>query len=281
MKKILVPVDFSQNSLDALHIGAAIAQKTGAALEILHVNLLTVAAPLSEFGVATEYGVDDQQYKETAKTALQNLRNEVLGTKGQEKLKVSTRLEDGHLYACVRDVAKEDGADLVVIGTKGASGLTEFLIGSNTEKVIRTAPCPVLTVPSGVRSLDPKVVLMTSTLKGDQKRVFEYLAQWQKVFDFRVKVMYINNPANLPTDGSAEAEKNRLSEASGLKNTDVIVTEVTLSEEEAILYAADTYDADMIVMGTHQRRGISHFLFGSLTENTVNHSNTPVLAIPI
>jgi nucleotide-binding universal stress UspA family protein len=47
------------------------------------------------------------------------------------------------------------------------------------------------------------------------------------------------------------------------------------------LVAADICDADLIVMGTHQRQGLSHWLFGSITEDTVNHAQIPVLAVPI
>jgi len=96
-----------------------------------------------------------------------------------------------------------------------------------------------------------------------------------------VKVLYLNNPSSLPTDGSAEARKNRFSEAAGLKKNDVILTTETFFEDSAILGAADQCNADLIVMATHQRQGLSHFLFGSITEDTVNHSHIPVLAVPI
>jgi nucleotide-binding universal stress UspA family protein len=167
------------------------------------------------------------------------------------------------------------------MGTKGASGMSEFLVGSNTEKVIRTAPCPVLAIPESTETFDPKIVLLPSTLKNDQWNVFQYVAKWERVFGFSTKVLYLNNPSYLPTDGSAEARKNRLAEAAGLSRTDVIMTTETFYEDSAILATAHQCDADMIIMGTHQRKGLSHFLFGSITEDTVNHSNVPVLTFPI
>ena len=70
MKKILVPIDFSPNSLNAMHVAAAIARKFNATLELLHVNLSAIySAPLSEFVAASKYESDDQQYDDFARIA--------------------------------------------------------------------------------------------------------------------------------------------------------------------------------------------------------------------
>ncbi len=282
MKKILVPVDFSQGSKNALYVAAEIAHKSGATLEMLHVNLAAIySAPFSEYVAATDYVAEDQRYDAAAGSEMDKLKQELLGNAQYANLNITSRVEEGYLHNTLNNVAKEDDVDLIVMGTKGASGMSEFLIGSNTEKVIRTAPCPVLAVPERIKQFAIHRVLLPSTLKSDQSGVFQYLAHWEKYFDFTVKVLYLNNPSGLPTDGSAEAQKNRLAEAAGLKKTDVIVTSGTFFEDNAIVVAADVCNADMIVMATHQRKGLSHFFFGSITEDTVNHSDIPVLAVPI
>lgn len=268
--------------MNALHVAAEIAHKSGAVLEMLHVNLTAIySTPLSEYVVVSKFEGDDQQYDDTAVSKLEKLKMELLADAAYASLNIQIRVEEGYLHSCVRNVAQDDAVDLVVMGTKGSSGMNEFLVGSNTEKVIRTSPCPVLAVPEGAEGFAPKTVLMPSTLKDDQLGVFKYVAAWEKLFKFHVKVLYLNNVRNLPTDGSAEAQKNRLAEASGLKKTDVILTHETFFEDNAILATADQFNADMIVMGTHQRHGLSHILFGSITEDTVNHSHIPVLAVPI
>jgi nucleotide-binding universal stress UspA family protein len=282
MKKILVPVDFSSNSRNALNVAAQIAQKTNAQLELLHVNLAAIySAPFSEYASAGGFVREDGQYDETATSELEKVKLELLSRPGFDKLNISIRVDDGYLHSSIRNVVTEDDVDLVVMGTKGASGVSEFLVGSNTEKVIRTAPCPVLAVPEQVETFDPKMVLMPSTLKNDQASAFRTLAAWEKHYGFHVKVLYLNNPSGVATDGSAEALKNRFAEAAGLKKTDVIITSGTLFEDNAILVAADMCNAGLIVMATHQRQGLSHWLFGSITEDTVNHSHVPVLAIPV
>lgn len=280
MKKILVPIDFSPNSKNALRIAAEIALTNNASLELLHTNVAAAyAVPLSEFVSPSQYA-EDEEYDETAIGMLERVKNELLGKPEYASLKVDTRVEEGYLYSCVRNVAVEDGVDLVVMGTRGASGVNEFLVGSNTEKVIRVAPCPVLAVPETTKGLNLKSVLLPSTLKEDQKGIFRYLVEWQKAFGFNVKVLYLNNPSGFPTDGSAEAHKNRMAEAAGLAKTEVIMSMGSFFEDSTILSVADQYDVNMIAMATHQRHGLSHLLFGSITEDTVNHSDIPVLAVP-
>ncbi|MBL7826056.1 MAG: universal stress protein [Saprospiraceae bacterium] len=282
MKKILVPIDFSDNAENALFVAADIARKSGAMLELLHVNIASVySTPLSEFSPAVGATFEDRDYDSTALTQLEKIKFELLGNPEFEGLTIQTRVDDGYLHSAIKNVADEDKADLVVMGTKGASGLNEFLVGSNTEKVIRTSPCPVLAVPPGVEKFDPKVVLLPTTLKNDQSNAFRYVAQWQKWYPFLVKALYLNNPSNLPTDGSAEALKNRFAEAAGLTKTDVIMTSESFFEDTTILGYADQVNADLIIMATHQRHGLSHMVFGSITEDTVNHSHIPVLAVPV
>ena len=282
MKKILVPIDFSPNSVNALHVAAEIAHKSGAELEMLHVNLAAIySAPFSEYAPVSSFAAEDEKYDASAASGMEKLKMELLADPSYSNLAVKIRVEEGYLHSSVRNVVTEDDVDLVVMGTKGASGMGEFLLGSNTEKVIRTSPCPVLAVPEHIRHFAPKVALLPSTLRNDQGGVFHYLAIWEKIFNFHVKVLYLNNPSSLPTDGSAEARKNRFAEAAGLKKNDVIMTTETFFEDSAILGAADQCNADLVVMATHQRQGLSHVLFGSITEDTVNHSHIPVLAVPI
>lgn len=281
MKKILVPIDFSPNSKNALRIAAEIAAKYGATIELLHTNVAAIyAMPLSEYASTTVYA-EDQSYDESASRLLERVKHELIKNPVFATLKVDTRVEEGYLHSCIRNVAEEDAVDLVVMGTKGATGVNEFLVGSNTEKVIRTAPCPVLAVPENAGEFSLKTVLLPSTLRDDQKGIFRYMAAWQKIFGFNVKVLYLNNPSGFPTDGSAEAEKNRLAEAAGMGKPEVIMSMGSFFEDSTILSVAEQYDVDMIAMATHQRHGLSHVFFGSVTENTVNHSNIPVLAVPI
>ncbi len=87
MKKILVPIDYSPNSINALHVAAAIARKSGAVIEMLHVNLAAIyAVPFSEFATASRFEDEDEQYDETAKMELEKIKTELLTEPAYSKI---------------------------------------------------------------------------------------------------------------------------------------------------------------------------------------------------
>jgi nucleotide-binding universal stress UspA family protein len=281
MKKILVPTDFSGNAKHALQMAASIAAKAGVPLEILHTNTaVAYAPPLPEYAGVTQVELDD--YYESATNELFALKNELTAQPGCENLAIESRIEEGFLYSTIRRIADEDQVDLIVMGTKGATGAVEFFVGSNTEKVIRTSNCAVLAVPekSDNKATFLRVVL-PSTLQPNQEIAFKTLASWQAKFPFEVDVLYLNNPAGFNSNDEIEAAVAKLAADAGLKNVKTNISSNTFNEEASILTFARDVKADMIAMATHQRHGLSHLLFGSLTEDTVNHSDIPVLSIPI
>ncbi len=142
LRRVLVPTDFSTHSNSALTYAAAFAEKFGAELHLLHVvqdlalflpDTVTVAPPTA---TAVE------QFSEAARAALEGAVRE-LPLKG---LKAFPVVREGAPYAEVVRYAKEADIDLIVMGTHGHTGLARLLLGSVAEKVVRSAPCPVLTV---------------------------------------------------------------------------------------------------------------------------------------
>jgi len=281
MKKMLVPTDFSSNAKHALLGAAHLAARFGVPLEILHVNTaVAYIPPMPEYAGSIQFDIDE--YYEMANGELNKLKTELSHHAELAKVAVETRIEEGFLYAAIRKVASEDGADLIVMGTKGASGILEFLIGSNTEKMIRTAHNPVLAIPekSGNQFIFKKVVLAT-TLQADQAGAFKTLAAWQQHIPFQVEVLYCNNPAGFDSNEAPEQAARKFAEAAGLQNVHIKIIASTYNEETSILRFAREEKADLIAIATHQRQGLSHLLFGSLAEGAVNHSDIPVLGIPI
>ena len=281
MKKILVPVDFSDAATNALQVAAQLAVRADASLYLLHVNeTAPYIVPVSEYAY-TSSTMDVEAYDQEANNRIQNLKAVLLTDPRFSQLTIETVVEEGLMVSVVSRMADLKGIDLIVMGTLGASGWKEALVGSNTERVIRHAACPVLVIPQGVSTLDVKRVLVPSTLKPDQKGVFQVVKAWQDLLGFEVLALYVNDPLYAPTNGSIEAEKKRLTEPAGLGEVYLHLYGPTLNEEMAILEYAAEAEADMIVMSTHQRRGLSHLLFGSITEDTANHAHLPVLAVPI
>ena len=280
MKKILVPTDFSDFADKALQTALNLAQKSGAELILLNANEMAVAAlPIAEY-----YYYDkekEQGYLQMVNESLDKTLQKIASGMDLADVKISTLVESGLLVDVIEEVCKREQVDLIVMGTQGATGTKEMLVGSNTEKVVRNAPCPVLSVPNKSDIVFSTMVFPT-TLRPEQAKAFKKLATMQNVFDGKIHMLYLNNPAHLSDDEAIVARKEELVEESGLKNVEIFMGEQNVFDEEnAILQFAENQNANLIVMATHQRKGLAHLFLGSITEDTVNHSDIPVLAIPI
>jgi universal stress protein A len=139
-KHILVPTDLSEGAEEALDYACELARQFGATVHLLHViGIPTLGVP--ELGVALTSTVIDSLVRDN-QLALEQLadRKRELATFG------NVLLRTGDARDLINQTAKEIGADLIVMGTHGRRGVSRALLGSVTETVVRTAPCPVLTV---------------------------------------------------------------------------------------------------------------------------------------
>ena len=142
-KKILVPVDFSENSEAALDWATVLARDTGATLLIVHVETV----PLTTGGGEYIYAIPEPPTQEL----LERL-NKVLPK--DPAIAVVPRLLAGDPADAIIRTAESDGADMIVMGTHGRRGITRLLMGSVAEAVVRRAPCPVLTVKQPAEVLE-------------------------------------------------------------------------------------------------------------------------------
>lgn len=143
LKRILCPVDFSATSNDAARYALELAGALGAELELLHVHHV----PLHESDANAPKSVDD-----LAPELRKHLLAQLQGCKqalGPAAANVRTTLVVGVPYIAIDEAARRSNADLIVMGTTGRTGLARVLLGSVTERVLRLADRPVLTVRSG------------------------------------------------------------------------------------------------------------------------------------
>lgn len=139
-KHILVPTDLSEGAEEALDYACELARKFGAKVHLLNV-IGVPALGVPELGVALTSSVVDSIVRDSQaaldKLAARLCRDVELG---------ETLLRTGDARDVINQTAKDLGADLIVMGTHGRRGVSRALLGSVTETVVRTAPCPVLTV---------------------------------------------------------------------------------------------------------------------------------------
>jgi universal stress protein A len=144
-QRILVPIDFSEHSLAALQAAGNLAHQIGATLTLLYVQPpnLIMQGDVGPFVVPpVVLPVDPEQRRSLIKEL------EAAATKVPEGVVVTTRMEDGHPWPTICEVAKEAQSDLIVIASHGYTGLKRMLLGSTAEQVVRHACCPVLVVKS-------------------------------------------------------------------------------------------------------------------------------------
>ncbi|MBI4621347.1 MAG: universal stress protein [Desulfobacterales bacterium] len=146
IKKILVPIDFSDFSIRALKYGVALARHFGAKICLLHVisqELLNEIKTVRGF-----LGEDDSpgEFLERKKRDINEKIEKIVNGETDQALFEGQLIEVGIPAEEIIRVAKERKVDLVVIATRGRSGLSHILMGSVAEKVVRRSPCPVLSV---------------------------------------------------------------------------------------------------------------------------------------
>src|SRR5262245_46774600 len=146
IKRILVPVDFSKPSLAALDYAVDFGRPLRAELVILHaVEPVYFAATNGIYGVGFDMGTI---YRELERTGQEQLDRLAAGIRSR-RVAVRTLLSVGAAHRGIGDAAKKLRADLVVMSTHGRTGLSHALMGSVAERVVRSAPCPVLTLRPG------------------------------------------------------------------------------------------------------------------------------------
>ena len=190
--------------------------------------------------------------------------------------RTKSELRMGTPYHGMNSIIVDRKVDLVVMGTSGRSDLEEMIIGSNTEKVVRTAHCPVLTVHNKPSSVDFKNIVYATGMNKDEEVFSRIVRATQKVYDSTIHLVRINTPGNFQRDVVVKKYMTDFARKLQLKNYTINVFN-DITEEEGIIYFADSIGADLIAMATHGRTGFAHVLAGSIAEDVVSHSKRPVL----
>jgi universal stress protein A len=144
IRKILVPTDFSKNSLVALEYARDFAKRFDAEILLVHVFEPPPYSAMTLGGGAAITPVVQEDMRQEVTQELEKIASDELA----DGVKVGVLLRDGSPFVEIIATAKEEHADLIVIATHGHTGIKHLLLGSTAEKVVRRAPCLVLTVRS-------------------------------------------------------------------------------------------------------------------------------------
>ena len=274
MEHIIVPTDFSEEAKAALAFATELARREGAAITLLHVvNTSQVFHPIYMDPILTSRLLKD--LKTNAENTLDHWRAEYA-----PHANIETCVEDLALSGAINRIVQQKQTDLVIMGTKGASGLTEFFVGSNTEKVVRFSNVPVLTIPTAFSPENIQNILIPVQLDRVPVRFLEEVKLLRTLFSAKLNFVWVKSPHDLGAFDQLYKQFTEYLSAYFEEEDYHLFTQRDFLPEEAIVTVAEESKADMIAMATCQRRGIAHLFFGSTTESVVNHTNVPVLAFP-
>jgi len=271
MKTILVPTDFSENAANALNYAIELAKREKASLLLLHVFHLDPKGthlPLT----LIEEDVKQEELKSNVK--LKSLCTKVAHA-GNVKCEILSKLDlavDGILAT-----AEEKAVDLIVMGTKGASGLTEVVFGSNTARIVEKAHCPVIAVPEGASYNPIKRMTFTTLYAKSDIPALVQLVEIAKAYDAQINVLHI--AVGESDEAKAEMKKfmEEVNEKVNYNNLSFqLLYGLDVEEElEKFLRAEAT---DLLVMSTHKRDLLDKLFGKSLTKKMTYHSKVPVMA---
>lgn len=279
MNRILVPYDFSELADHAVEFACQVAQKTDAK-EVL---LLNVVEHPTESTLKTMGATKMDPMENIYFTKLVQLVEDKLKTKISNidySVNVDHKIQLGNPYNTLAMEVGEEEVDLVVMGTAGTEGLEEFFVGSNAERVVRTAKAPVITIKekTSIANLD-KIAFASNFVNLSDKFVL-YLKDLQMMLDAELKLVKINTPANFTSTRHDLQQMEEFVKKYNIINYTIDIYNYQ-NEEDGIVYYADDSGADMVAMGTNQRKGFNHFLTGSIAEDVVNHSKKPVWTLDL
>jgi nucleotide-binding universal stress UspA family protein len=290
INRLLLATDFSPWARQAEEHAASLASSWRT-----HLTVMSVL----EFppGLNPDYPVNQQYLAERMKDASERLADYKtrLARRG---LEVSTRIATGLPSEEVVAAAEAEGSDLIVLGTRGKSGLAHVLLGSTAERVIRTAPCPVLAVrmeqTDGTlqAGLMLERILVPIDFSDCSLDAVEYAAVVAQQAQASVELLHVLEPVSYGLDFTlGHAEERRQTKDRLAARLEQIATALAGAgipcksrlrgglPGDSILDEARALPSDLIVMGTHGRRGISHALGGSVAEAVLRRAQCPVLTV--
>lgn len=274
MKRILVPTDFSEHADEALKLAAKIAKKNGSKMFLL--NLLELPRELNDSIKKESSSPELMVYIKKANEKLQKIKEQPY-LKG---ITISTTVQFERAFDGILSFNKKNKIDLIIMGSHGSTGIEEILIGSNTEKIVRLSEIPVLVVKKGSNTFNIKNIVFASDFSEETKKPFIKMIEFAKIFDASLNLVMICTPNSFKTTVVAQKIiKNFISDFK-LENYSIHIYN-DYNIEKGIINFTNMIGADLIGLCTHGRTGLSHYFYGSISEDIVNHTIKPIITFKI
>ncbi|MGV8814819.1 MAG: universal stress protein [Gelidibacter sp.] len=287
MNTILVPTDFSETANYALEVAVQLVKKYNSKLIVLHMLEIPLHI-LPEVDLSYDVQLVQPDHQSDLPPALfymklaQKRFAEIAELPFLKGMDYEEAIQNHMDFNDIITSAHKYNADLIVMGSHGTSTFKEMFVGSNTEKVVRTSDIPVLIIKSKNENFNVKNFVFAINWEENNTHAIIEANKLSKTLDTKLTLLYINTPGHYLTTKEINDEFKSLFKDSDIKSNDVITAVYSdKTIEKAILNFCEENHVDLIGLATHGRRGLSHFLNQSITEDVSNHSGIPVVTFKL
>jgi len=271
MKKILIPTDFSKNAKKATDYALTLFNETGVVVTLLNTFYIPYSAPDVAFSVS------DVSY-DNAKMLFEKEQKRIKEKFPNMKFTIDEKFSIGDVVNVVCSMERKEEFDLIVMGTKGASGMTEVLVGSRTASMVKSAKTPLLVVPEDADLNAPKRILFTADEELiDRKVNFDVLKEIANSNRSKIDALHISN-----SDENKEVIAAFIDYELDLNFVDIpheLRMERGKDIEKAIEKYTEKYPTDLLVMISTKGNLFYNLFHKSNTRKVAMHTKIPLLIL--
>lgn len=277
MKKILVPVDFT----DISKYGTELAVKTAAQLNA-EIHFLSIITLPSHILLTPEGDIFEDGDFDTSIPKKLKAESEVKMQAWKEKYftKAISCICYGRINEQILEYVKKHQVDLIVMGTHASSGMKELLNASHAEYVAMHTNVPLLSLKCDRSDMQVKRIVLAASFKNGDVPHSEMAIELQKAFNARLYLLRINTPGDLMPDGEVEKNMRTYAEKHQLTNYETAVYN-DKDVEDGIIHFVSKQDIDIIAIGSMQRTGLNKIINGCVSADLVNHVYKPILTFKL
>jgi nucleotide-binding universal stress UspA family protein len=274
--KILVPIDFSEQSLIALEQSYNIAREYHAEITLLHV--------IEESGMLAKF-FSSEQHDDLKKKVQEQLDKLAVQESKKAKLKINTLIAKGAVYEKINEVAELINSTMIIMGTNGEQGLKKRFIGSNALRVVRESRIPVITIKGKHHRKGCKNIVLPLDLSKETREKVNKAIELSKLFGGAtirvVSVLFTTDEFVVNRITRQLGQVKSFLEKENIECTAEIIKGIKGEETLAqnILEYAQKVEGDLIMIMTQQEVDFTQYFIGSSAQEIINHSTIPVLSI--
>jgi len=271
VKHLLVPIDFSNDSIHALEFAIMIANRLG-----LNIRLIHVKRKNADFNAS--FNIND--FDEVIKSGITDNFEKLIGLYGpQLKGQFDYRIREGRIYGEICNQAKYGDSELIVMGTHGVSGFEERWVGSNAFRVVSNAACPVITIRYDFPHRPISRIVLPIDITNETRQKVPFVAELALIFKAEVHVIDIRENNKALTLKKLNEYTTQV--MSYLKRKEIRCVRDSLKGKSladiSIEYSL-MCDADLVAIMIEQNEKSHSLWLGAYAQKMVNHSPTPVIS---